>query len=1023
MATINSNGTGGGNYSEGSSWAGGVAPTSIDDVVIIDADTITLDTNGLAANTVTINTGGTLGCTTTASWDLTVEIDIDTVDGATPNTLNLDMSGNVSYTGIIYLNNSGAGGRSSGYFSIKDKTTTTIKGFPKTRKTTLNGEISAGATSAIVDDAIGWQVGDKVVFATTQEYNITPRTDVITIVTVNTVTGAITWAGGITYDHTNTGYVGNLTSNMVIRPATPGDQCAVTYKGSYFSTTTKLFDNVEFYSGGQYRFNAFGQMSAEKLKSAVMEYTVSNCAFHEFIGSAVVFYGFEGTGTTIIDTCIIFSRQTTETNYAGGIFMGTSVTAPIIKNCGIFELPQVSVIYESGNVPYGAGISFGQDGVQQNCQITDTFISGVPHIGSRLALYNGSIGNVEIFGCLYGVCFHGCSGVDIDGLHLGSRHSATNGTNDLYYLGNKADVYNSDIAALDLDNIQNALESTKLRYYNLNQDFTAHEEHTPFYSIKRNNVTFNRSTSSIEIQPLATATDSTRVQKILCANGASITVVGYCQFDANFYNSNDYTAPTVELSGLGESAQVYAASLAANGAWEKYTLTITNNSGTDGEFDLIYTATAKTVTTGKVYFDGVPEAPWVTKCRHYGYILDESSPIRVIDIYSAVNEATAAAYTGATYNNSTQTISFAAGTADTLQKFYDHIQSILCANLDYVLPFTRAGTSLLLDDDTTVIDPYYAGELTWSSGTVAYSSGGTKSDNLDGCIVEYDNGSADVVHDGTITGTLDLRNLDAGTMTVTLPIGTSYTIANNIGGTITVANPEVSLTTQTPNIIDGSAYQIKNITTDSILTFGTTSGGTGIEETYTLGTDYSDGDNIRVRITWQSGPTAKEPIEYNLTAGAVTEINANPITQVDATIYNTYAIDGAPLDTTNGGPLAWNGGTMDIDVTDLDHTMPGQDFGAWYYYYITTESGIESVFGAFDWISINRIVNITSISPVKVSNTDTENPLIIADTWLSRDDGQSIIATTSGSIQINPPAVFQSNPGQEVIDAFWNEEL
>jgi hypothetical protein len=55
MAAITSNGTGGGNYSAGGSWVGGVAPTIVDTVTIAAGDTITVDTTGLGAKTLQLN--------------------------------------------------------------------------------------------------------------------------------------------------------------------------------------------------------------------------------------------------------------------------------------------------------------------------------------------------------------------------------------------------------------------------------------------------------------------------------------------------------------------------------------------------------------------------------------------------------------------------------------------------------------------------------------------------------------------------------------------------------------------------------------------------------------------------------------------------------------------------------------------------------------------------------------------------------------------------------------------------------
>ena len=54
MASIQSNGTGGGNWDVGASWTGGVSPGSGDDVTIQLGDTITM-TQAEAANTVANN--------------------------------------------------------------------------------------------------------------------------------------------------------------------------------------------------------------------------------------------------------------------------------------------------------------------------------------------------------------------------------------------------------------------------------------------------------------------------------------------------------------------------------------------------------------------------------------------------------------------------------------------------------------------------------------------------------------------------------------------------------------------------------------------------------------------------------------------------------------------------------------------------------------------------------------------------------------------------------------------------------
>lgn len=70
MAAIASNGTGGGNWSVGASWTGGIAPVAGDTVTIANGDLITADTTGLACKSIALN--GTLSASRTASSTLTV---------------------------------------------------------------------------------------------------------------------------------------------------------------------------------------------------------------------------------------------------------------------------------------------------------------------------------------------------------------------------------------------------------------------------------------------------------------------------------------------------------------------------------------------------------------------------------------------------------------------------------------------------------------------------------------------------------------------------------------------------------------------------------------------------------------------------------------------------------------------------------------------------------------------------------------------------------------------------------------
>jgi hypothetical protein len=88
MAAISSNGTGGGNYSNPASWAGGVVPTlaTLDDVTIVAGDTITIDTTGLGCRRIS-SLAGTLTWLDGATTEFTVG------DGLADNLITFGANG------------------------------------------------------------------------------------------------------------------------------------------------------------------------------------------------------------------------------------------------------------------------------------------------------------------------------------------------------------------------------------------------------------------------------------------------------------------------------------------------------------------------------------------------------------------------------------------------------------------------------------------------------------------------------------------------------------------------------------------------------------------------------------------------------------------------------------------------------------------------------------------------------------------------------------------------------------------
>ena len=233
---------------------------------------------------------------------------------------------------------------------------------------------------------------------------------------------------------------------------------------------------------------------------------------------------------------------------------------------------------------------------------------------------------------------------------------------------------------------------------------------------------------------------------------------------------------------------------------------------------------------------------------------------------------------------------------------------------------------------------------------------------------------------------------------------TTYTVSGTVTGNFTDA-AGVHTSIAVSGILAGSRVQIYNLSTSTELYNGIP--GTNIS----LSALWTTNQSIRMRVGYASGTTAMIPIETLglLTANGTTFI----ATQVNDTIYNAIAIDGSTC--TEFIPDFPH---LLIDISDASGVTTVQRVYAWACYNQTTSSGIATMFNSLTADDTANFVINTNIVDIKLDNLNSA-PVILSGGYLSRSDGTTVIAATSGSIQLDPGKAYIA-AGSATANDIWN---
>jgi hypothetical protein len=369
------------------------------------------------------------------------------------------------------------------------------------------------------------------------------------------------------------------------------------------------------------------------------------------------------------------------------------------------------------------------------------------------------------------------------------------------------------------------------------------------------------------------------------------------------------TLPKVTISGLGITPVVVEMdSGTAADTWETLVIEATNSGSADG--NLLVTLTAQSATAGaKAYFAGVPTAPFVSRCRHYGYLFDETTPTRTTNITTSASEATAAAYSGIAVTWDPDQSDTAITAARTFQELYDYTQAQACLNVASAMPLTGAGVSgspaLFAAGNITLSGSgALSGGGSISMGTFVFAttsytySGGTWSQLVatptlaggtltPGAVLtsadEFSISSGTVemgitstawdLSGATFTGTLNLRT-DTGSraVTVLVPAGTTVDTTGESG--ITVNYTAVTRGLDFDNVVTGTTIKVFETGTQTVVATPTApdwtwseAGGTDKTVDYTI--QKAGCDPIRVTGVTVNSAVLPVPVQQQVSRAYV----------------------------------------------------------------------------------------------------------------------------------------------------------
>lgn len=317
--------------------------------------------------------------------------------------------------------------------------------------------------------------------------------------------------------------------------------------------------------------------------------------------------------------------------------------------------------------------------------------------------------------------------------------------------------------------------------------------------------------------------------------------------------------------------------------------------------------------------------------------------------------------------------------------------------VDPNITLTKAQADALTN--ITTLDELYDAVVAWSvrgTGNMMVPTPGAYPASAVGSSLDF--GGFDVVLDPSATDVITVAGTVITVKSSVLQGGAKFTRLVTSGTLTAVNGGRVALSyadaTGTFYMVSVPNFQIGRIQLYNLTTGQELFNDEVVSDLVTL-VQASPGDTIRLRADHD----AMLPLEATavMTASGIIFLDI----QAPDDVYTSGGVDGSTVtEFTADGP------NIQIDINDPDGVTSVQRLYAWLQYYQTTLLGVASpFFGAMVATDAANFIVDQTLVDLKLDNISGA-PLRIVGGYLTRKDGSTIIASTSGSIQMDPGKAY-----------------